>query len=260
MDREKAVEYLTANCECWKDGADVLNELDEDAVVEMAENALVVNAAREAIGDDEVDVAEMPAVLNRMLKAKAKAPPAKSTKVVENEDDDEEEDEEDYPVKNRKVEPMTDEEFLAAAPPAVRRLVENAQRTERRERKALVARLTANINPGKALDRLVRTYDKLDVDDLRAMAAALPVARPTRNEDDELDDDDDEEDDRPATRNRRKSSTTAHRRDADYSGAGYVGNRRDEDDADGPPDQGPLKPVTYNWDAIRADQRGREDK
>lgn len=249
MDREKAVEYLTANCDCWKDGADVLNELDEEAVVEMAENALVVNAAREVIGEEDISANEMPAALKKMVKGKKPA--------AEDEDGDE-----DYQSNNtERGRSMTDEEFMAAAPPAVRRMVENAQRTERRERKTLVARLTANVRPGKALDRLIKTYDKLDVDDLRAMAAAIPQPRLARNADeDEVDDDDEADVDVFATTRNRRKTPARRDRDADYSGAGYVGNRGRDDDADGPPDQGPLRPVTYNWDQIRTEQRQAEQK
>jgi hypothetical protein len=91
------------------------------------------------------------------------------------------------PVSNKKTQPTsapTAQAWLAAAPPEIQSVVLNAIKAERTRKNALVAQLTANIHNAQAKVSAQAVYAKMGVQELEALAAALPV--PTRNAQDSL--------------------------------------------------------------------------
>lgn len=175
MNREEAIGYLTANCDCWKAAADrdVLNTFTDDKLAALkaaAEKAkaqeAVVNTARAAL--------KLPADLT--LNAMSAAMEAKCREMMAAE----------KPAANTlgggspppaqpPVKPQTTDEWLATAPVAVRTAVQNAMLIEQREREHLVARLVANAPDDASRQAAAAVYGALGLDALRPLVAALPA-------------------------------------------------------------------------------------
>jgi hypothetical protein len=147
--RKAKVSYLTANCECWKDKADTLNELDDEALAavasqaeQLANNVEAVEAVRETLGLEDELVFNAEFVKSPDMKAKMKAAcepepepvvkKNKARKTVENDEDDD------------ALQTAIDEAVAKAV--AAHPTVKNAERTVAKERANLRARLTVVAN------------------------------------------------------------------------------------------------------------------
>ena len=141
----------------------------------MVANALVVNAIAEAAPDIELNA--MPAFVKEKIAAKDKEETC-------NEDDEEclaAEKKKAEATKNqrtKKEEKMTDQEWLAAAPPTVRSAVQNAMAIEQREKETLVRQLTANVSDEDAQERLAKTLMAKPLDELHDLMALAPAPAP----------------------------------------------------------------------------------
>jgi len=170
--RKTIVTELTANCACWRDGADVLNEMTDERLLAVAkahkeatENAIVVDAVRETFKPPaSLAINEMPAFIKEKIAAK-------------DEEDEEEEDEKKSaaPAANTKTVAKSAEQWLAEAPAEIRTAVANAMAIERREKQLLVDRLTANVADDKSRGRLAAELSKKAIGELRDLSLLVPV-------------------------------------------------------------------------------------
>jgi hypothetical protein len=183
--RATIVTELTANCACWRGGAEVLNEMADERLLAVAkahkeatENAAVADAVKEALKPPAtLSINEMPAFIKEKIAAKEEEEDDKKNP-AENMDEEEDEEDEKKPAANAK----SAEQWLAEAPAEIRTAVANAMALEKREKQALVGRLTANVADGKARGRLTVELGKKTLNELRDLALLVPAAAPARNE------------------------------------------------------------------------------
>ncbi len=231
VNKTELVSWLTTNCACWKGDADTLNKLDEAklktlkaAAEKAAETEAVANAAaagfKTLFGDDVPALNAMPAFIKKKMDAK------KGKKAEDDEDMEDDEETENGKDKTKKTyngsdKQMTAKQWLETAPPEIQAAVKNAARIERRERAALVDRIVKNSAATKdAQDALRPVYQDMPLETLETVAANLkPVkAENARKPFPPLDDEDDDFG------------------GADFSGNGFVGNRRKAADVSGEDD------------------------
>lgn len=161
-ERQATIDWLTTNCDCWKGKAGVLANADafpDDDLARLRASAekhraleLTANAAARPFEKDGVVFTFNAA--SGAWEGKPKPPPAPAT-----------------PPPAR---PMTDEEWLATAPPRIKAALEQAIAINQRERDAVIARLTANVADEAARQRAAAVYAALPAEQLAALAAALP--------------------------------------------------------------------------------------
>lgn len=178
INRAEVIANLTTNCECWKGKEKTLNSMDDSTLetvvnqqTELAQRELVVNAAREIVGD--VTLNAMPAALQAAMDKKAgKAP----TPAVPDEEEEELEDEE-VMVKNFLKLPM-EKRMLPAEMDALnfaKGLVSNAKAQ-------LVEKIvTANASTEAGRKAIRPTFEAMDHKTLQTLAREIDAARPTNN-------------------------------------------------------------------------------
>ncbi len=253
--RKDVVSFLTTNCECWKGETETLNEFTDDKLValkkdreEAMENEAVANAARETLtelgaDEDSLTATAMPQFIKDKMKAKAKEDAADGGA------DDDEEDDSGKKVKNKKAttnkdttvnKPKNVDEWLSQsdAPDEVKEIVGNARQLVEDQKKALVARLVANVKDAKLKERLVTNHMAKKLNQLRDEVAALPA--PARRQ---IDDD------------------LNHLRAPDYSGAGggYTGNAGADDNDDLVTEED-LTPPTLNYSELAGSKADKKRK
>jgi hypothetical protein len=164
MDRTATINWLVANCDCWKGqgDAEVLNKFDDAKLASLKKTAEKVKEQELAINTLQTDL------------TKAKATPAPTaTPVVPA-----------APVTPAPVvntAPPTAEQWLAAAPAEIQSVVRNAMETELREKQGIVERLTANITDPALKKSHGDFFLTKGLAELRMMATILPVQNtPTR--------------------------------------------------------------------------------
>lgn len=131
--RKELVDNLVGNCECWvEEDREVLNAMTDDelqvlnGVVDKVTYAeAIANAAKKGYEDDTIKVTF----------DEEKKEFVGNQKTKPNETDT---------TENKEDKPMTDEQWMASAPPGVRRVVENAQRKEQEEKDGYKKQILAN--------------------------------------------------------------------------------------------------------------------
>lgn len=255
--KQKMVRFLTTNCDCWKGGEDVLNEMDNDRLKSLikvarkhAEDEAIANAVRESLDESgEMDVEELTTVTANALKGgmggsdsggetkkkKKKKGPADCSHMEDDGD----------MTKNHEDETL--EEFLERddVPKFVKRLVKNQLRQEKEQTEQVVNRLkkVAKITANKAKRTLItnklkrheeepiplETLEELLIavnEESQSRNGSRPTSnariKPTPDDDDDSDDDDDDE-------------KTVTNRITNYGGGGGVTNRgkRKNEEEDG---------------------------
>lgn len=246
--RRGAVQFLTTNCDCWRDKSAALNELEDDALravyaqaKDLLANREAVEATREVLGlaGDEGVVFNAEYVKSDAMKKRMKAACAET-------DDDDEETPMKMKMKKNSAKAGntgaddgetddTDAKIKAAVEAAVKDhpAVKNARRIEGKERAKLVGKLTAVANakgtpPAKKamiLNKLkLPGAAALGVEDLEELLVLVDAPAQVRNEDD------DDGGDSLDVRNPYPRDTRRH---ADYTGAGgggYQGVENADDD------------------------------
>lgn len=119
--REQNIQFLTANCDCWKGKEKVL-------------------ANKDAFTDE--DLAKLKANADKMQTLVANA--AKTAKPG-CEEEEEETMKKKEPAANADKKPLTDAEWLASAPTGIQSAVRNAMAVEKRERQRIIGQLVANV-------------------------------------------------------------------------------------------------------------------
>lgn len=148
------------------------SEFSEEALDQLTDNQLVALAEPDQL-DKLVNNAAMPPQLKKAMEAKKKKQAAMNEDMEEEDDMEEDDMEEDEPAPPKKPmtamkkgygKKMSTNQWMAAAPPELRRLVANAQQIEAERRTKLVEVITANGNcPVSAEDLLVKSLDDLEL-------------------------------------------------------------------------------------------------
>lgn len=206
MTRQKAIHFLVTNCACWRgpDDREVLNTFSDAKLEKLVEvsrrsqsNEAVVNAvSRQLVGNGSLTLNAMPPVIQAAIQKKAGAakeggdPEQDKDKLNEPDADDETASDpsgdegppdtsgrdnsqeggkppvNQKPVGNR----MTDEQWLASAPPRVQELLQNALTVETNERKRIINKLISNVRDGGKKTRLQAMLAKKSLNELRDLA------------------------------------------------------------------------------------------
>jgi len=240
--KQKMVQYLTNNCECWQDGEDILNSMDDTRLKNLIrvarrhmEDGAIANAVRESIDDaDEMDLEELTTVTANALKGEQSESTAKKKKKKSATCTSDEPDEDDMMAKNEE----SLEDFLQRddIPKSVKRLVKNAQKQEKQRLDDVVKQLqkVAKVTTNKAKRTLIanklKRHDEIGVslESLEELLIAVQddskSGRQTNNARIKInpDDDDDDDDD--------DAEKTVTNRITNYGGGGGVTNRRKNDE------------------------------
>lgn len=195
-ERDAVVNTLTTNCKCQvanqydETDRDYLESLDDKKLQKLATNRqrlidaeVLEKTVREGLGNPKLTVNAMPAMLAAALKKKAGAKTAQPGSPAEEEAEGE-------PVENdmvsgndsgagsvsnsRTAKPLSEKEWLATAPPSIRRAVLNSQRIEAKERTSLIEKLVANIQDEDKAERMQKRYEGMDTETLQDLADTLP--------------------------------------------------------------------------------------
>lgn len=182
---------LVANCSC-EQGKKVLNELSEEALESVlntaarrGEDGVIVFNAKKSQDDEDEEDAEDSSVMNADLgddledkDTKDKSKKRDDPKVpnpggtgrldVKNRDD-------------RKIPQLTENEWLAMAPPSVRERDRLAQEILNQRKAETVKRLVANVADAKEKKVLANELMARDYEELRKLARLLP-GKPVANE------------------------------------------------------------------------------
>ncbi len=160
MGKTELITFLVTNCDCWKDGGDVLANLDEKRLQKLKsaydtakKNELIANKKGGKAEGSNADVKDDP---------ETAAAEAKKTA--------EEEKGNDFKGKGKKK--VTTNEWMQDQPPEVQEAVTNAIRISHNEKTQLITQLTANVADEEVKKQLIETYSAMKNDQLRLMAAA----------------------------------------------------------------------------------------
>lgn len=181
INRAEVIANLTTNCDCWRGKEKTLNSLDDSTLetvanqqAQLAQRELVVNAAKEIVGD--VALNAMPAALQAAMDKKAGKTPAKAPVTDPEEEEDDVEDEEAM-VKNFLKLPA-DKRMLPGELEALnfaKGMVSNAKTR-------LVEKIvTANSATETGRKAIRPTFEAMDLKTLQTLAAEVD-SRPTANE------------------------------------------------------------------------------
>lgn len=194
MTRKELIQYLTTNCDCWKNKQGGLANEDmftDDDLKNLKANAdkgkqlqLTANVFSEIAKTLEIPEGMELNAVPAFIKEKMKEDPE------EEDDDDEDEGKKKYTKnqKNQKVPPMetpkkmTMKEMLANASPEEQSVWNNAVEIERRERQRLVGLLTANVAENKKQDIAKKLVSK-PLHELRDMLELLPTSNNSNAQD-----------------------------------------------------------------------------
>ena len=178
MNREEMIDYLVANCACWKESRTILNGFTDSHLAQlkaqadglkMSTNALMKIASEFSI-PDTLTINEMPEFIKKKVEAaKGEVEEEEEEKIDEEEEDEEEEE----PVGNRRTRKTMDA-LLANASEEDRRTWQAAKEIEQEVRSELVNRLIANCKDTKAREAAKAIYSKMSINQLRPLVHALP--------------------------------------------------------------------------------------
>lgn len=170
--RQDTVSWLTTNCDCWRHKDGVLNDsraFTDDDLARLKSAAVADRKRQAALASVEnrlgVDLTVNGAGAADDLMAKCK-------KLMAGEETAEGE------VTGNATR-TTDEEWLASAPPRIRKGIEMAMAINQREKDAVVARLVANVAGEDQKKAAAAVYAELPPEKLAVLVAALPTANET---------------------------------------------------------------------------------
>ncbi len=156
-DRKAKVDYLTANCACWKNGQQVLNNLTDEQLIHIETQEKAKTPPTVPSLNEQVD-ALLP-LLKEKLGIKDTTPVANTTPPVS-----------PPPV----AQPLTANEWLATAPAEVRAVYEDNILARNQEKANLIQILTNNVKDDASKQQLTAYFNTKDVSELRILARAYP--------------------------------------------------------------------------------------
>lgn len=185
MNRDQMILWLTTNCECWKGQGDrdtlaTLNDAKIQQLYNSAANAVnnaqVVNSLRTSLQIPETVTGNNLATMIRDKWTQVTTPQQTTNNGQQQQ-----------PTNPNPAQvpqqPMTEQQWLASAPPSVQATLNFARAVEQRERSALVERCVANVADETQKAALRPIYAKMDLQELAAIAGTIPQpqAQPTGN-------------------------------------------------------------------------------
>lgn len=168
MDKAKLVSEIIANSACWQDSdKETLADLAEDRLKELHGRVMADSKARKA----------QETTLNSATQEWTDSLGTKHTwnaeKGVWESEPKKEENVENSNKGENTSKPLTEEEWLANAPESIRQTIENAKRTERKQKEALVEKLVANVAEADKEAQTKRLLQR-SLADLESDVALLP--------------------------------------------------------------------------------------
>lgn len=159
MAKKELVDQVIANCECWnEEDREVLDGLTDEKLVAINKHiadhqaaVAVANVARKGFEDHGIEFTFNEEGLKFVGVEKPKAPEPKK----------------EEPAVNETPKPLTPDEWMAAAPPEVQRVVRNALENERLQKEALITVITAN----KANTFKAEQLQAMPIESLQGIAA-----------------------------------------------------------------------------------------
>lgn len=162
MNRTETIEFLTTNCDCWKGHGAALNAMSDDQLLMLSTAKQIAdNAKTMPVADEEDEGSADDSSTVDEPKKKGKKPP------TDNDDD--------MPATNQRTKPMTEQEWMASAPPTVTENIRHAGVIVAREKRDIVTRLVANV----AADKRNAVGNKLmakPLEELNEMLMLMPPA------------------------------------------------------------------------------------
>lgn len=211
MNRKQTIDFLVANCDCWKDSdREVLGKFTDEKLTKLAANAqaaskftLIVNRLKanadgegEAAGVDIAALAEFLAITvdpasdpvgfvkelqDKLASVLAKLGGEGKAPEPEAEPEPEEpvtmaegEEEKKELAANRIKKPATLQQWEASMPVEAKAIWNSAKEVERQERTRLVEALVSNSANDTAKRAATAIYGKMDLPALRALVSAMP--------------------------------------------------------------------------------------
>lgn len=200
--KQRAVAFLTANCDCWKGRGSVLNDMTPEQVLAAAttyNKAKAFDIVAERLGIDEN--LSLNATMDMMSGGNGGG--GGSTQAGSEDEcdpDDEDCDADDdaageghpgYGTQNRRtdvrVPQLTENEWLAMAPPAVRERDAHAKRVLNREKAKLVGRLLVNVSDPARREARGKALMTRSLDELTEMLELIPEPVSSRRARDDSD-------------------------------------------------------------------------
>lgn len=166
-DRKTKVDYLVTNCAHWKTGQQVLNGLSDDQLVaiETGEKEKVKAATPPILNAEQMEQ------LANLLKDKLTPPTQQTITPVTTASSTPATPTVATPV----AQPLTANEWLAAAPAEIRGLFDDATDSRNQEKANLVNIITANVADAARKQQLATFYNTKDVKELRIIASGMPM-------------------------------------------------------------------------------------
>jgi hypothetical protein len=159
--KEQLIQWLVTNCDCWKGDEKTLNTFDEaklnqlKAATEKAkQHQAIIETVKTGFGLSEVTANSVQTALASVQKPAVLPPTPQPTA-------------------------MSYDQWMQLAPPQVRMAVQNALQLQEQEKLTLVSKLTANTVDVATKAAAEVALKKLDLMDLRALAALQPTANAT---------------------------------------------------------------------------------
>lgn len=176
MNKNQLVEWITANCACWKGQAAALNGLDQKVLEGIkadaetaATNAVIANGAKTGFAVEGVVY-----TFDATGKPVANAMPS-FIKKGKKDDEEEEEDKGKKKVPTGNVAGLTDAEWLAQAPPNIRATIMAGMAANQSDADRIIARLVENKNGDDRAQAIARLKQK-SYPELKELESYLPPA------------------------------------------------------------------------------------
>lgn len=206
--RKKFVDFIIANCDCWKDegDADTLNEMSDEklikihaGVVQSKQNRDVVNTLRTELTINEEEELTPELITESIKKKTTPVNPKKKAQVSNVDEDEEEEDEEDEdtartPKNKKKVSKVTNttparktaQEWLEEAPEEIREVINTAKGIYGEKKQEVINKLTSHIKDKKKKADTIKLLANKKLPELQELLMLLP--EPVSNRRDRSDD------------------------------------------------------------------------
>lgn len=198
--RGELVDNLVANCDCWdEDDREVLNEFSDDKLTALAEKLCgndgdggsgdgVQNRGTKSMSFADMDDEElenlMTEVKNIMDKRKKKKGDVTGNSGGGSAGNDSERVYNalrEYESREGQQKPLTDEEFIANAPPGVRAMLERMMDLEAKEKAQVIRKITANVADEDERKRYEKRLAGKELSELNDIAALIPE-KPSRQQ------------------------------------------------------------------------------
>lgn len=172
LKRDEVVNGLITNCACWtEDDRETLNALSDDQLTRIAKDAVKaskhdsVQETLNSLNGKEVTVGDEVFAFN--------SESTEFEKVSSNESEDEKDTTMNDAGQGMADQPLTADQWFAAAPPEVKQTIEFAQKIQNSRREELVTKIVENADEGQQ-ENLTKVYNAMPLDQLEVVANSIP--------------------------------------------------------------------------------------